>query len=136
MFWHNHLNQNNDQGRHFELSYVFAMSKVRVHSYVRYSQLLESTKNFCLQYSLRYLSSFERVVIALGLFISSLFIRVLTLDLFGLWNVGEKHTFMLPMHYAFQEWNIALLNCLHFLINYNAAVFLMLDWLLIYRVVL
>jgi len=60
------------------------MSEVRMHSYVHYSQLLESTKNFCWQNSLRYLSTFERVVIALGLFISSLFIRVLTLDLFGL----------------------------------------------------
>jgi len=48
------LNQNKDRSRHFEFSYVFAMSEVRVHSYVSYSQSLESTKNFCLQYSLRY----------------------------------------------------------------------------------
>jgi len=36
--------------------------------------VLESTKNFYLQYSLRYLRTFERVVIMLGLFRSSLFI--------------------------------------------------------------
>ena len=78
MFSHKHFNQNNDRGCHFELSYVLAMSEVRVHSYVSYSQSLESTKNFCLQYSLRYWSTFERVVIALGLFKSSLFISVLT----------------------------------------------------------
>ena len=55
------------------------MSEDRVHSYVSYSQPLESTKNFSLQYSLRYLRTFERVVIALGLFISGL-------TLFGLRN--------------------------------------------------
>jgi len=54
MIRHNHFNQKNDRGRHFELSYVFAMSNVRVHSYWSYSQSLESTNNFCLQYSLRY----------------------------------------------------------------------------------
>jgi len=48
-----------DRGHHFELSFVFAMSEVHVHSYVSYSQL---TKNFSLQYSLRYLRSFERLV--------------------------------------------------------------------------
>ena len=85
MFWH-HFNQNNDRGRHFELAYTFAMSEVRVHSYVSYSQSLESTKNFCLQYSLRYWSTFERVVIALGLFRFSSFISVLTFSLFGLRN--------------------------------------------------
>ena len=57
-----------DRGRHFILSYVFAMSEVHVHSCMSYSQTLESTKNFSLQYSLRYLRTFERVVIALGLF--------------------------------------------------------------------
>ena len=86
MFKHNHFNQNNDRGRHFELSYVFAMSKVHVHSYVSYSQSLESTKNVCLQYSLRYYSTFERVVNALGLFRSSWFISVLTFSLFGVRN--------------------------------------------------
>ena len=84
MFSHKHFNQNNDRGCHFELSYVLAMSEVRVHSYVSYSQSLESTKNFWLQYSLRYYSTFERVVIALGLFRSILFIRVLTFSLFAL----------------------------------------------------
>jgi len=54
MFKYNLFNQNNDRGCHFELSYVIAMLEVRVHSYVSYSQLLESTKNFCLQYSLRF----------------------------------------------------------------------------------
>ena len=83
---HNHFNQNNDRGRHFELSYVFATSKVRVHSHVRFSQSLESTKNFCLQYSLRYLSTFETVVIALGLFKSSSFVSGLNFSLFGLRN--------------------------------------------------
>ena len=61
---------------------VFAMSEV--HLYMHYSQSLESTKNFNMQYSLRYLSTFERVVIAWGLFRSSLFISGLTL--FGLRN--------------------------------------------------
>jgi len=79
-----HFNQNNDRRRHFELSYVFAMSEVRVHSYASYIQSLESIKKFCLQYSLRYYSTFERVFIALGLFRSSLCIRVLTFSLFGL----------------------------------------------------
>ena len=83
---HNHFNQNNDRGRHFELSYVFATSKVRVHSHVRFSQSLESTKIFCLQYSLRYLSTFETVVIALGLFKSSSFVSGLNFSLFGLRN--------------------------------------------------
>jgi len=71
-----------DRGRHFQLSYVLAMSEVRVHSYVSYCQPLESTMNFSLQYSLRYLGTFERVVIVLDLFKSSLFMSVLTL--FGL----------------------------------------------------
>ena len=65
---------------------IFAMSEVRVHSYVSYSQSQVSTKNFCLQYSLRYYSTFERVVNALGLFRSSSFISVLTFSLFGLRN--------------------------------------------------
>ena len=78
------LKNDDHLGRHLELWYVFAMSEVRVHSYVSYSQPLESTKNFSMQYSLRYLRTFERVVIALGLFRSSLFISGLTL--FGLWN--------------------------------------------------
>ena len=52
MFRHDHFNENNDRERHIELSYVFAMTEVRVHSYVSYSQSLELTKNFCLQYSL------------------------------------------------------------------------------------
>ena len=76
--------KNDDCERRFELSYVFVISKVRMHSYVSYSQSLESIKNFSLQYSLRYLRTFERVVIALGLFRSSLFISGLTL--FGLLN--------------------------------------------------
>jgi len=42
----NHFNQNNDRGRHFELSYVFATSEVRVHSYVSYFQSLELTRMF------------------------------------------------------------------------------------------
>ena len=82
MFSHKHFNQNNDRGRHFELSYVLAMSEVRVHSYVSYCQPLESTMNFSLQYSLRYLGTFERVVIVLDLSKSSLFMSGLTL--FGL----------------------------------------------------
>ena len=52
MFRRDHFNQNNDREHHIELSYVFAMTEVRVHSYVSYSQSLELTKNFCLQYSL------------------------------------------------------------------------------------
>jgi len=58
MFKHNHINQNNERGRHFELSYVFATSEVHVHSYVSYSQSLESTKNYCLQYSFKILKYF------------------------------------------------------------------------------
>ena len=57
---------------------------LRCRKSMHYSQSLESTKNFSLQYSLRYLSTFERVVIAWGLFRSSLFISGLTL--FGLRN--------------------------------------------------
>jgi len=79
--------------------YVFAMSEVCVHSYVSNSHPLESTKNFSLQYSLRYLSTFERVVIALDLFRSSSFMSGLTL--FGLRNHGERHTSMFPRYYAF-----------------------------------
>jgi len=34
MFKHNHFNQNNNRGRHFQLSYVLGMSEVRVPLYV------------------------------------------------------------------------------------------------------
>jgi len=40
------------------LSYLFAMSEVRVHLYVSYSQSLESNKNFCLQYSFKIIKYF------------------------------------------------------------------------------
>ena len=61
-----HFNQNNNRGCHFESSYVFAMLEVGVHSYLSYSQSLESTKNFSLQYSLRYFRTLERVVTTLN----------------------------------------------------------------------
>jgi len=80
----NTTENNDDGGRHFELAYVFAMSEVRLHSFVSYSQPLESTKRFRLQHSLRYLRTFERVVIALGIFRSSSFMSGLIL--FGLRN--------------------------------------------------
>jgi len=38
----------------FELSYVSATTKVRVHSYVSYFQSLESTKMFCLRYIIKH----------------------------------------------------------------------------------
>jgi len=41
-----------DRGRYFELSYIFATSEVCVHSHVDNSQSLELTKMFCLQYNL------------------------------------------------------------------------------------
>jgi len=63
MFKHNHINQNTIMDVILiVIIYVFATLEVCMHSYVSYSQLLESTKNFCLQHSLRYLSTFERVV--------------------------------------------------------------------------
>ena len=69
----------------------FATSEVRVHLYMSYSQSLESTKFFCLQYSLRYLSTFERVVIVLGIFRSCLFMSGLSFSLFGLRN-HQRHS--------------------------------------------
>ena len=50
---------------------------------------LKSTKMFCLQYSLRYASTIETLVIELGLFISSSCISGLTM--FGLGNHFDTH---------------------------------------------
>jgi len=58
----------NNRGRHFKLSYVFTMSEVCVHLYVCHFSSLEWTKNFWLQYSLRYSSGIETVVIVIGIF--------------------------------------------------------------------